>query len=585
MRVRGPQAPQREGQRALPPQHSPGNFRFPGFLPRTAHPILYSWFIVHHRSARSSIFSYAETHYKFNLPWSPLHKPWPEIFLDAPHQLLPGKDLTVWLLVKDADLYPVRVRSVVLRLWDETGAVDTLSPDLGASGVACAGNLQHVAFPLPRAVLERFQGVLRVSGRITVENRRGVSRVLENHNLPGLATFPLEVRLLGAPLPYPITWRAGEMHCHSEFSSDPVEFGAPLALMQQTAEAVGLDFVLCTDHSYDFNYRRDRYLEETDPVANFAAYRAQAEALNRAHPERPTIVPGEEVSCGNSRGENVHLLTFGHPDFLPGLGDGGRRGFRNRPTLSIGEVLERLGDTPSFAAHPKARIGWLERMIFRRGTWQAEDLTHPTPAGPLAVRGLQFWNGNLGADYQAGKAFWVDRLLAGQVYLPIGANDAHGDFNRSTGVKFPLVSLKQGRGHVFGRVRTLVPAPGRDVDTLREAFRPRRGPAVGDDCDRCVCTDGPFADLALEAFPTDGHQLRVAAYSTADFGALRSVHLYGAARGDRTERLLQAWTFEGAQGPFHLEELLPVPLARGYVRLEVLTHQGRRALTAAVRMG
>lgn len=535
-----------------------------------------------------------------------MHKPWPEIFLDAPHQLLPGKDLTIWLLVKDADLYPVRIRSVTLRLWDEAGAVaeEVFEPETG-SGWECAGNLQHVAFPLPRAVRERFRGVLRVMGRITVEKMggRGGRRVLDNHNLPGLASFPLEIRLLESALPYPREWRAGEMHCHSEFSSDPVEFGAPLALMQQTAEAIGLDFVLCTDHSYDFNYRRDRYLEETDPAANFAAYRAQAEALNRAHPERPTIVPGEEVSCGNSRGENVHLLTFGHPEFLPGLGDGGRRGFRNRPTLTIGEVLELLGDTPSFAAHPKARIGWLERTIFRRGTWRTEDLTHEVPSAPaastglaragrggttLAVRGLQFWNGNLGADYHAGKAFWIERLLAGDLYLPIGANDAHGDFNRSTGVKFPLLSLKQGRGHVFGRVRTLVPAPSRDADALRAAFRPRRphdgGIGRGDEVgDRCVCTDGPFADLALEAAPGDGgHRLRVAAYTTADFGALRSVTLYGAARGESAERVLHAWDFD--HGPLHLEELLPVPLARGYVRLEALTAQGRRALTAAITL-
>jgi hypothetical protein len=478
--------------------------------------------------------------------------------------LLPGKQLTVWLLVKDADLYPVRVRMVKFRIWDIEGRV---SDQVFEPEARCESNLQHLAFSLP---LVGFTGDVRITGWITVENARGQRRLLENHNLPGLLPSPLEVRLLESPLPYPREWHAGEMHCHSEFSSDPVEFGAPLDLMQQTADAVGLDFVLCTDHSYDFAYRRDRYLEPCDPTGNFAAYRAQAEALNASHPGRPTIVPGEEISCGNSRGENVHLLAFGHPDFVPGLGDGGRRGFRNRPDLTVAETLERLGDTPSFAAHPKARIGLLERAIFRRGEWRGEDLATAGLAGGSrgrSVRGLQFWNGNLGPDYLDGKAFWVQELLRGNHLLPIGANDAHGDFNRNTGVKFPLVSLKQGRDHVFGRVRTLVPAPGRDADSLRGAFRG----------DRCVCTDGPFAELVRE----DGG-FRVAAFSTGDFGTLQSVTVYGAESGDASERVLSDWTFE--DGPLHFEERIETPLSSGYARLEAITRQGRRAMTAAMSM-
>jgi hypothetical protein len=473
----------------------------------------------------------------------------------------------VWLLVKDADLFPVRLRAVKFRVYDFEGRSAEHAfepPDVDGH---CAANLQHRAFPLP---LDGFRGEVRIQGRITVENARGEVRVLEDHNLPGLAPAPLEVRLLESPLPYPPGWRAGEMHCHSEFSSDPVEFGAPLALMQQAAEAVGLDFVLCTDHSYDFAYRRDRYLEPCDADANFAEYRAQAAALNAGHPDRPTIVPGEEISCGNSRGENVHLLAFGHAAFVPGIGDSGRRGFRNRPDLSVAEALERLGDTPSFAAHPKARIGRLERAIFRRGEWRGGDLGYdgasPTPPPARAVRGLQFWNGNLGSDYRAGKAFWIDELLRGRKLLPIGANDAHGDFNRNTGVKFPLVSLKQGRNHVFGKVRTVVPAAGRDAASLRAAFRG----------DACLCTDGPFASLVRE----EGG-FHATAVSTEDFGALRSMIVLGAESGETAERVLAEWSFD--DGPLqHAESRVAPSLTSGYARLEAVTRQGRRALTAAV---
>lgn len=463
------------------------------------------------------------------------------------------------MLVKDADLYPVRILSVRLHAWDFFGHGFDWVFDVG---LRCETNLLHHAFPLP---LGSFKGEVRVSGTIVVEKPDGKSRVFENHNYPGLAPSPLEVRLLESPLPYPREWLAGEMHCHSEFSSDPVEFGAPLELMQETAGAVGLDFVLCTDHSYDFYYRRDNYLERRDADGNFGEYRAQVDALNARHPGMPVMLAGEEVSCGNGRGENVHMLVFGHDRFLPGLGDGGRRGFRNRPDLTLSEVLERLGETPAFAAHPKARIGWLERRIFRRGEWREEDLS-PSPSG-RSVRGLQFWNGNLGADYRDGKAFWIRQLLRGARLLPIGANDAHGDFNRNTGVRFPLLRLKQGRGHVFGKVRTLVPSLGRDADSLRAAFRGQS----------CVCTDGPFAELHRE----DGI-LRIAAFTTGDFGELRSISLLGAAAGEDRERLLADWTFEA--GPLHFAERLPLPLTSGYARLEVVTRRGRRALTAAVFM-
>jgi hypothetical protein len=354
------------------------------------------------------------------------------------------------------------------------------------------------------------------------------------------------------------------MHCHSEFSSDPVEFGAPLALMQHAATTAGLDFVLCTDHSYDFYYRREAYMQPCDPAENFRDYRGQALALNAANPALATLIPGEEVSCGNHRGENVHLLVFGHEKFLPGLGDGGRRGFKNKPDLTLAETLERLAGTPSFAAHPKARIGGMERKIFRRGAWHEADVGDHNGH---AIRGLQFWNGHIGRDYREGKAFWVQQLLAGKRLLPIGANDAHGDFNRNIGVKKPLFSLYQSRNHVFGNVRTVIPSHRKDIAAARAAFL----------AETCVCTDGPFVHLELER-----GKLRVRAQSNADYGALQAVYLWGAFSGESRETLIQDWAFE--EGPLGLDEASPAP-ASGYVRAEVLTRTGKRAIGSAVFIG
>lgn len=505
-----------------------------------------------HRGEIALFFPYAETHFKFRLPWSPLYKPWPEMILDAPFQVLPGKPFSVYLLVKDADLYPVVIHSLKLRLQDSQGNVVEQEHTLN---VSCETNLFHQSFSLSR---EGLRGDIRLWGWITAENARGKAVRFLCHNFPGLEKRPLEIRLLEHALPHPQGWFAGEMHCHSEFSSDPVEFGAPLRLMQETANSVGLDFVLCTDHSYDFNYRRDRFLEFTNADVNFAEYQKQAYALNSERPDFPTLVPGEEVSCGNSRGENVHLLVFGHEKFLPGLGDGGRRGFNNHPDLSLTEVLNRLNGVPTFAAHPKAKIGWLERKIFRRGEWREEDVVSPS------LRGLQFWNGNLGADYRDGKAFWIQQLLQGRKILPIAANDAHGDFNQNIGVKLPLISLYQARSHVFGKVRTMVPSPTKSIADLRTAF-------LGESC---VCTDGPFVNLTFE-----NSRVKVEASSSGDFGSLQSVVIYGGKTGAQEEVLCKEWRFNEAT--MGLDETLPAPVF-DYIRVEAVTRNGNRALSSAL---
>src|SRR5215216_3314588 len=65
------------------------------------------------------LLPYAETHYKFKLPWSPLHKRWPEVFLDGPSFCVPGINPVFYLALKDADLFPIRVRGIELLIQGE----------------------------------------------------------------------------------------------------------------------------------------------------------------------------------------------------------------------------------------------------------------------------------------------------------------------------------------------------------------------------------------------------------------------------------------------------------------------------------
>lgn len=498
---------------------------------------------------------YAETHYKFKLPWSPLYKRWPEIFLDGPSYCVPGAKPVFYLCVKDADYYPVRIRELEVLIQGSGESHKTrLTLDLQVSE-----NLVFIPLDLD---FSGFSGALTVNGRISVENASGKRREFMNANFPGLSPSPLLINLLSSPLPFPADWHGGELHCHSDYSNDPVEFGAPLKVLQEAAKALGMGYVVCTDHSYDFYYDRKRYMERIDPEANFQAYRREALELNTANPDSPVLIPGEEVSCGNYLGENVHLLVAGHPTFLPGLGDGGRRWLNNKPDLRIDEVLERLQGTPCFAAHPRSRIGGLERFLFRRGMWHERDLAATTGT----ITGLQFWNGNRGGDYTEGREFWIRQLLAGKRLSPIGANDAHGDLNRNIGVKTPLFSLYNNRNHVFGNVRTVVHSREKTIAGIQAGLA----------SDDLFCTDGPFLNLRK----SEG-KIRVEAASSEDYGGLVRVSLLAGRKGEKRESLVREWKWE-VDGPMAFSEAEDLPSGYAYVRAEVRTSGIRFALSAPI---
>lgn len=512
------------------------------------------------------LFPYAETHYKFKLPWSPLHKSWPEVFLDGPSFCIPGVKPVFYLAVKDADYFPIRVLDIELLIQGE-GQTRKVNLPLN---LRVSDNLIFLPLPIDFSGLT---GKLTLNARITVENGKGATRSFLNSNFPGIPPSPLLLHVLADPLPYPPDWHGGELHCHSDFSNDPVEYGAPLFALQEAGKALGMGYVVCTDHSYDFYYDKKRYMERIDPDANFQAYRQEAIALNARNSSDgnlgPVLIPGEEVSCGNHLGENVHLLVAGHPEFLPGLGDGGRRWLNNMPDLKVPEVLDRLKGAPCFAAHPRSRIGTLERFIFRRGMWHETDLDR-TGDGQV-ISGLQFWNGHRGRDFQEGRRFWISRLLAGHRISPIGANDAHGDLNRNIGVKTPLFSLYQNRNHVFGHVRTVVHSREKTIAGIQ----------AGLGSGNLFCTDGP----ALRIFRDGGESGRVRLEGTSipDYGAFSKVTVFSGKRGEARETRLKEWNWNAQNpGALDLTETVEVPAGAAYVRAEAETSLQRFALTAPV---
>ena len=424
---------------------------------------------------------YAETHFKFRLPWSLLYKPWPEIIFDAPFQFVPGVEPHLWIVIRDADHFPTTIKSAeivlktraqdaqqdALQLQDAQQTQDVPQPDI----VICKDlNIEvheQMKF-IPLALGKIPAGTYEAHCKLTVE-RDGKTQTFERWNLPRLKPVPLRFKVLSEKPPIAPGYAAGEMHCHTHYSADHVEYGATPEVLQLTAKAVGLDFVNCTDHAYDFAFTQEDYTKEADsPVPRFQKLREEIAALpvkDENGNDMPLMLAGEEVSAGNSKGENVHMTVLAPEGYLPGLGDCGRYWLENRPTRSIKQILN-MTEAHCFAAHPFQQMGMLEKFVFRRGYWKPEDLQLKNKH---SIRGLQFWNGIRDEGFKLGREFWINELGKGNYLLPIGGNDAHGDLNSMTAVDLPLISLKHTRAHTFGNVRTVIKL---DDNCIRREPRP-----------------------------------------------------------------------------------------------------------------
>ncbi|MFA6341264.1 MAG: hypothetical protein WCX75_00245 [Fibrobacteraceae bacterium] len=501
--------------------------------------------------------AYAETHYKFKLPWSLLYRPWPETLIDAPFQVIPGEPLHLWIVVRDADRFPTRLTHLQLHLKLDGQPLITQEIELHLDA-----NQAFSFFPIE--IKDLAPGNYEIMPILSVE-RKGKRKKLHRWNFPTLLSQPLNVQILSKPIPKPLGYIAGETHCHTHYSADPVEFGASPAVLQSVAKSIGLDYVICTDHAYDFAFDAKDYMRPTTAEFRYRALQEEIEAL----PSKPKLIAGEEISAGNSHRENVHLLAPGPLKYLPGLGDCGRNWLHNFPTLQIPQVLQSAG-VPCFAAHPKHPINKIERFIFRRGDWHHEDL-NLNADNPLA--GIQFWNGTRDKGFFRGRDWWISELEQGNHLLPIGGNDAHGDLNDTTGVSIPLMKLSHSRHHIFGKVRTVIELcehSSRETFTQTDIMNAFRG-------DNLYITDGP----ALW-WERNRKVITFRAHSNEDMGAFKKVRLFAHRKGDTHEKEIFSPDFCPTNKELKYDFMHSIVAENfNYVRAECETTLDKFALTSA----
>ena len=506
---------------------------------------------------------YPELHYAFRyLPFSRYRIREPEIITDAPFRIAPDRSLPVLLLVKDADRFPIFLDRLEVKLeapgysetrsfavstiigdswWHRTFEIE-LSPDLKGQTVHC--------LPI-------------VFYRVGTE-----PKTAEADNLPHTSHRAFQIFCAKESFPGSAGWIHGDLHTHSSYTSDQIEFGAPPEAMLQVAASIGLDFFAITDHSYDLDDEEHNYLRNSPSLRKWKRFQEEVRSLNKSAKD-VTIIPGEEVSCANAEGRNVHLLIFNDSGYFPGSGDSAEKWFHTDAELTIEDALVLSSNTSLVvAAHPMDEPPALERFFLKRGSWTDEDWRYP----PL--RHYQVLNGVDNKSFHRGLRRWIAGLLEGQRIFIAAGSDAHGNFNRYRQIDKPFWRIGEKENfQQFGRMRSTVFLPGkRSVALLIDALK--RG--------HLVIGNGPFATVSIVdrtgseyivgqtcKGPVD--RVMINALSSQEFGWLEKVRIFKGHLGGKEELWFDASPnaecFSKTMGPLGGS-------GEGYLRCEALTSKG-----------
>ncbi len=472
---------------------------------------------------------YAETHFRFRIPFSRYFKREPELIFDTPWRLEPGQKLSIFLVVKDAHLYPVKLGSVEIEILKNNQTLHTqnwtLNQDLSHRQIDFEFSFDPVMLPFGEIDI-----IPTLNYSISGKQRR-----MQVDNYHGISKTPLRVTITEENLPKLAGWQTGDTHLHSSLTNDQIEFGASLEQTRKAAQLLGLDFITATDHSYDLDDHPHDYLENDPELAKWNQSRKHIIALNEE--SDLTIIPGEEISVANAGGSTVHFLHFNDPVYFPGSGDSGEDWPKIKSQLSIDDVLaQRSPGTVSVGAHTAYKFPWFQRVLLKRGFWGAEDHLNPELDGVQILCGTPAY-----AAFHTSRQLWIDALLKDHKLGVYGGSDGHGNLNRNWHVRLPMLSLGIHEDQIFAQSRTLVRSDGTATAEIVAAMKARRTAlSTGPIGDLKISFDGSDYGIGdtLEARKGDILKLSCEGLCTEEFGLSLDVTLYAGNLESQKESLL-----------------------------------------------
>jgi hypothetical protein len=507
---------------------------------------------------------YAETHYRFKYFYSYLKKREPEILADIPSRILKDKPLPVLVIIKDADKYPVMIKEIEIKENNQTLFRKEVN--------------QWISEPY-RDFIYSFNSNQLKSGHHLLDvkiiykiGEKELSCLSDNHR--GTSHKPLNIYVASDPLPRFENCILGETHCHTNFTSDQVEFGASLMATASLANAMGLNFFCATDHSYDLDDYEDNYLLNDPDLAKWEKFKKDVNTFNCSENEF-FIIPGEEVTVRNGKEKNVHILVYGSDRFFPGSGDSGEKWLQTRSELSISDVVDKVLDSDLvFAAHPVETPPFLQKLFIRRDVWHKSDCRKP------GIHGIQFINGGVSKFNALGKEFWINLLLEGDRLIGLAGNDAHGNFSRFRQVGFPFFTMRENYHHLFGKWRTGVYTQEINKNIGNTIKNIKAG--------NCYMTNGPALQFQCygnnQWYPMGAScqfplAVKLMSKSTEEFSELTNIKLILGDINNNSESILIEDVLSNTAMSYKKDYPLKDLPGRGYLRMEVLTKNDFQAFS------
>ena len=394
--------------------------------------------------------NYAEIHYKFKYSFSLYYKKEPEIIFDAPYRLTPNKSLPISLIIKDSHLYPIEINKIEItgpngelffKLHQET-FVDQL--------------LYYEIFSIPFGKLEKYKNeTIFITPTIEYKiNKKKKTAVI--HNFKQTSHSSLKTFIASESFPSSDKFLWSDLHIHSFYTHDQVEFGAPVEVISKTAEAIGLDSIAITDHSYDLDDKMGKYYAPDNNLTRWNNLKEDTEKYSSA---KTTIFFGEEVSCGNENDQNIHFLVINNKNFIEGNGDSAENWFKNKPNHFCKDLKKTTPKKTLFiAAHPNGKVPLFQKILLNRGNWSFNQTEW--------LNGFQIMNGIINQRLYTSIKLWTEQLLERKKFFIYAGNDSHGNFNKFRQIKIPIISLTENNEQILGKHRTGIIANNNKIDIL-----------------------------------------------------------------------------------------------------------------------
>lgn len=496
---------------------------------------------------------YAELHYHLKYLYPLYYRKEPEIISDLPARLdlKSSPKLPVAVIIKDAHQFPVELKNIKVIINNgvikniETFEFNELINDKWFSRLIYCD-------------LTGFSDsdVINTTVDITI-SRKGKTKTIINDNFPGLSKKPYRTLISDHALNLPDNWFAGDPHYHSNFTEDQVEFGADIAITKDMAIASGLSWFCVTDHSYDLDDKLDDCTKNDPELPKWQMMKKTCQSLDDG---KCRVIFGEEVSIGNSKGENVHMLSLNYDKFIEGWGDSAEIWFKNKPQHLLKEIKNiKNADVLFIAAHPFEKVPLAQKLTLRRGNWSIVDYDNS------GIQIMQLINSDEPKSIEKAMNIWCEYLLKGKKIFICAGNDAHGNFNVMRQINFPFLTLWETHKQTFGNWMTMING---DMNDPLAAMR----------TGKMIASNGPFLSFRLNELEKDWQmgetcELRHAtvfydARTTKHFGEIDTIYCY---RGDIK-----------AGKEFRFPVACPVNIAlpeNGYIRMSMVTKKGFFAYT------